>query len=1044
MACAVRSPLCRLVVGLLAGLGIASSSAEAEGEGHADGSARSHAPAQPEIDPLSITGTNFAGVRIPLGPVEGAASFAAQRAWVWAEPAASSDAAPVRRMLLSGDVRVELGMRELHAARAAVWLQRIDTTDSGEVYQIFVHFDRVRTPTLAPSIGVSADRLSVEAVVAIDGAPALRADVVRDGPVRSAFLSESEGALADRLRSLLGLPTLEQSMRVPGRQPELRPGVSQPYEPGAEPTLPPDAADLLAALEDAPHRAPIFAESGVLSFGFGRDASIAVVPGRDEQEDAVVITGGITVLYQDLEGDRSLEMKAERGVVFVPAGTASGVTSGMTPEEVRGLYLEGGVLATDGQYTLRGPRVFYDLQRDRAIVADAVFSRYDRRTDLPLYARAETMRQESADQFSADRVRLANTSFFTPHFSIGAERVTLTQRREPGGQTEQVATARHVTLRAGKVPFLYWPIFHGDPQRPALRSVAVDSSTGDGFALKTSWNVEALLGVDLPDGLGADLLVDGFFNRGAAVGTELDWDREDLTGRAFTYWIFNDQGEDRLRTGREIERDGETRGMVLFEQRHQLDELWTLWLDAAFVHDETFVDAFFDEIQRGERELTTGGLLQRRQGNTVLELDARTQVNDFIVNDFALQTPGFVTERLPEARYIRQADDLLASVAPGVLTLFSEYRAGLIRANSSEPTARELGFDRASISQRAFGIDPDESIAEQLALDGVPTDAFLRADTRQELSAQLEAGPFRLTPFTTGRVTFYDDQFDGFGEEENDSVRLWGGAGVTLTTTIQGIFNGVESRALDLHRLRHLIEPSVTVFHAATNVERGEVPVFDNEVDRLVEGTMYRFALDQTWQTQRGGPGRRRSVDVVSLDAEVVLSSETGEDASIGRFFPFRPELSRPGDFGQLRGVWQFSDAIAFSGESIFDFEVSQQARTSAGILVDHSPTSSTSVEYRFLNVVNESFLDAVNVQELGDKYELSSSLVFDLDRSDLRRISTQITREFPSAFLGFAIGFDNIQGTTSFGFTFQPKGFGGSARVRGVGSTNPSPSLGG
>jgi len=991
-------------------------------------------------DPLAVTGQNFAGVRLPLGAVPGQIELAGQRAWVWAEPASVPGQSPTRRVVLSGDVRVVLGNRELHAARASVWLQRLESRNGRTVYQVYAYFDRVSTPTAAPPVGFSADTLPVEGVIEIEGSPELRADLAENGPVGSAFVERARSSLADRLRVLLELPTLDETLGLPLDRPESVPGLPSPqYTPDPDLGLAGDAASLLETLADAPQRAPIFADDGVLTVGFGPKSELTVVPGEGGEQDAAVVTGGVTVLYEDLAQGRTLQMQADRGVVFVPPGTATRLAGGVSPADVRGIYLEGAVEASDGNYTLRGPRVYYDLASDRGIVLDGVLSTFDARRRLPLYARADVIRQESARQFAADEVTLANTAFFRPQFSIGAESVTLTLPEGTDGAADtdgaMLADARSITLRAGQVPFLYWPIFRGDPQQPALRGVSVDNSTGDGFAVKTTWDVEPLLNVELPEGVGADLLVDGFFSRGAALGTEIDWNRPDQQGKLFAYTILNDQGQDRLRTGRELEQDGDTRGIVLFEHRQHLDERWTVWLDAAYASDETFVDAFFDELQRDERELTTGGVIQRREGNSLLELEARTQVNDFIVNDAALQTPGFVTERLPEGRYIRQADDLLGSAAPGVLTLFSEYRAGLIRANANEATPTEQGFDRDSISQLAFGIDADETIAERLELDGVPDDAFARLDTRQEVVATLNAGPVRITPFTTGRVTFYDERFEDFGDEVNDRVRLWGGAGITLSTTFQAVFDRVRSRALDLHRLRHVVEPSITAFHAGTNTERGEVPVFDNEVDRLVEGSMVRIGLDQRWQTQRGGPGRWRSVDVVTLDAELVLSSDTGQDAPIGRFFPTRPELSRPGDFGRVRGTWQLSDAIGFAGEIIYDFEQSQQARTSGGILIDHSPTSRSSIEYRFLNVLNESFLDAVNVQQLGDRYTLSSSLVFDLDRNDLRRISTEITREFQSVFVGFGIGFDNIQGTTSFGFSFQPKGFGSGARLRGIGT---------
>ncbi|MCH7560838.1 MAG: hypothetical protein IIC67_05645, partial [Thaumarchaeota archaeon] len=210
---------------------------------------------------------------------------------------------------------------------------------------------------------------------------------------------------------------------------------------------------------------------------------------------------------------------------------------------------------------------------------------------------------------------------------------------------------------------------------------------------------------------------------------------------------IEDFGEDRLHTGRKLGHDGDTRGMILFDQRWALDERWTMWLEASYFSDETFVDGLFESLGNTRRPFMTGVYLQRLEGNTAFVIDMRGQLNDFSVNEFALQTPGYVTEHLPEAAFYQQAIDLLADSNPGLLTLSSEYRAANLRLNFTEPNADKLGFTTSFLSQRAFGIEPNESIGDRLRAEGLTESSVLRFDMRHELAMVANVGPIKLNPF---------------------------------------------------------------------------------------------------------------------------------------------------------------------------------------------------------------------------------------------------------------------------------------------------------
>ncbi|CAN0593595.1 unnamed protein product, partial [Laminaria digitata] len=186
----------------------------------------------------------------------------------------------------------------------------------------------------------------------------------------------------------------------------------------------------------------------------------------------------------------------------------------------------------------------------------------------------------------------------------------------------------------------------------------------------------------------------------------------------------------------------------------------------------------------------------------------------------------------------------------------------------SEVDAREYGFTTNSLADAAFGTTATQSLGDKFRAAGLDESPVTRVDTRHELNVRFDLGPIRVNPFVVGRLTAYDNDFATFSPAQTDEVRYWGSGGITLSTTISKVDDGIESRLLDLHRIRHIIEPSITVWGSDSNFERGDLPIYDDDVEGLIEGTSVRAVLDQTWQTKRGGVGRWRDVDLVKLRTE--------------------------------------------------------------------------------------------------------------------------------------------------------------------------------
>ncbi|MEM9558910.1 MAG: LPS assembly protein LptD [Planctomycetota bacterium] len=1006
------------------------------------------------------SGESFEGVRLPLSPREGELSFSARRGWAW-----SVEDAPgtrTRRLLLEGDVAVEIAGYRFDAARAVVWLKPLPDAGPG-VYQVFALFDNVSSAAADAGVGLDAARLPVQGVVRDADAPALRVDLLIEGPPRSdervELLLAGEQAMREMLaRATGGAPARPQSDSQPDparRSPATLPEPDRPMRTGEQtadrdlrnreigdrPVPPGVRSDEVVRPPEDPTRAPITQPAGAFFVSVGD----RVIVQAGEDANTVLLTGGVVIEYDDRRVGTRVQISAERAVLFLRPGRLIDQIARIDADTLEGIYLEGEILATDGSYTLRGPSMYYDVRRDRAVVADAVFWTYDQRTRMPLYVRAERVRQTAADEFVATNARMANTAFSSPHLTIGATDIALRVNDEdtnPGGVGGRVhVDAENITLNAGELPIFWWPGFSGDPEQFPLRNVQVSDTNRVGTSIQTTWSLFTLLGQEAPSGVDAELLIDFYSDRGWALGTDARWSDESARGEVSAYLLPEDNGTDVGPNGSDIDQDGDTRGMILGEHQQNLSDTWRLDLELSYISDESFVEAFFPRLAENRREFTNRASIRRLDGDTLLRAEVQGTFNDFIANQYLLQSPGYTVDRLPEVSYIQNASDLLSQSAPGLLTHTWEASAGALRIRFSEVNAEDYGFQTRGASRRAFGTEPDESLGDALRAQGFSEDVIARFDTRHELNAQFDLGPVRVTPFVVGRLTAYDTDFSAFSPDETDSARLWGAAGVTLATQIQRVDDGVASRMFDLHRMRHIIEPSITIWAGESNIEREDLPVYDDDVEDLLTGTSVRVGLDQTWQTKRGGPGRWRSVDVFRLDTEYVWTSDdAGRTDAIPRYLTFRPELSNPGEYFAVRGAWQASEVVGLAGETIYDLESSQQARTSAGVVVDHTDDFSTSAEFRFINPADATYGTFTARYRLTDKYEVRLGSTYNFRVDDFQNVSSEFYREFPNGVISLVLSYDSIRDETSFGFNFRPNiggargGFGSSGRA-GFGS---------
>jgi len=997
---------------------------------------------QPEAAPVTLVDpAGFDDIALPITPVEGVLELAGARSWAWSNPATAQGATTTHRLILDGDARLVIGSYEFRARRAAVWLQRLPgSPDARPTYQVYAVLQNASTPQAAAAVGVNAEWLPVEGVITATEPVALRTDVrVVEPPTNQnaqrdllAFLDRAETDFSQRLAVVAGLaqpPTTLTPIDLPD------PPVIATANKGRDgPRDPREAAEA----------SPIFPSRGTFYFSVGERATLRAADpdGLSTDANAVTLTGGVVANYTDARRGRSLELTADRAVAFLKPGPLAETISSVDAEDVIGLYLEGSVTATDGSYTLKSPRLYYDVASSRAIILDAVFWTTELTSGMPLYVRADALRQEAADQFSAGNASLANTAFFKPHFSVGARDLTVRVNPQDrngvvvGGRA--VVDARSITLRGQNVPFLWFPRFRGDPENFPLRDIRFTDSNKRGAGVQTRWNAYALLGLEPPDDFDADLLIDYYEDAGLGLGLGLDWDRPNADGSLFLYALPDDRGTDVSPNGRDIDARDSFRGYAAFSNMIRPSDNWRVRMQGAHVSDPLLLENYFPDVISDGDDLTNRLQAQRTDGQTVLAGEIRASSMGFLPNQSLLQTPGYSVDKLPELTVSQTASDLFSRTLPGAFTHTWHATYSHLRLRFSEEDARGYGFLTDADALAAFGTTADQSLGDVLRASGLNEELVNRFDTRHEIAAPFALGPLNVTPFGVGRFTAWDSDFEGFSPQEDDRTRVWGAAGVRLASEFHTINNSIDSRLFDLHRTRHIVEPALTYWVAESSIDRTDLPVYDDDVENLASGSIVRVGLDQTWQTKRGGAGRWRSVDVFVLDAEYVWSDdEADRDDPIARYYDPRPELSRPGEFARVAAAWQVTEIVTLAGETIYDFDERSHDRSSVGARVQHTDRFSTGLDVRFLETQDATYAGWNANYRLTDKYRASLNTTYDVDRSDFRSVSARLYRSFPIGTLGLTLNYNNIRGETSFGFVLRPFGLRDSAGLDlGAGGT--------
>ncbi len=679
---------------------------------------------------------------------------------------------------------------------------------------------------------------------------------------------------------------------------------------------------------------------------------------------------------------------------------------------VDGVYLEGDVLMSQGPVAVRASRLYYDFARERALILDAVVHAEIAGRDVPIYLRANEIRQLSTSQFSADNAVVSTSEFHTPHYHIGAGRVELINRTPPEPTGDRGAI-RAGSFRIHDATFNiegrrvgWWPYAKGsiDTSETAIKSLRAGYSGDWGLELETDWHLFNVLGLERPDGFTSNLSIDYFSERGPAFGVDLDYERDTYFGLLKTYLLFDDD-VDNLAQDRADPAQHDVRGRALIRHRHYLEDDWQLSLELSYISDGTFLEEFFEREFENEKEQETLIGLKKQRDNWAFTANYQTRILDFYTQ----------TERLPDFAF-HLAGQSIADKA----TWHSENRAGIVRYRTAHTrTFREF----------LAALRDDRPVLRS-------SGAVMRGDTRQEIGLPLDAGPLRLVPFVTGRATAWDDSPD-----EGNLTRIFGSVGVRGSMYLWKSFPDVKSELFDIDGVRHIIKPDFTAWASTSNVDSEEQFLFDETVEGIDDVHGVAVGVRQRWQTKRGAGDTRRTVDFLTLDMELGFFDDApGRSVTNGYTSFTRPENSIARNYFNAAIAWRVNDRTALLTELNYDLNDGEVDVFNLSLAVERSPRLSYLVGFRYIDETRSNLLAFDLNYRMSEKHILAVRELFDLERGRTHDFTIALIRKFPRWYGALSFELDDVEDDFGISVSIWPEGLPsaaiGSRRFTGLAET--------
>lgn len=771
-------------------------------------------------------------------------------------------------------------------------------------------------------------------------------------------------------------------------------------------------------------------------------------------EQITVITNGVNVLIEGVPEVGAIDLTADRIVIWAEADESGN----FRPELFQDmnaplqLYLEGNIEIRSGNNLLRAKRAFYDVKEDRALFLETELRSKIPNLDGDLRVRARRIRQLSQSNFHAQDAWVTASQFGQPTYRLQASDIFLENRAvdpwigssqpsfdpatgRPIPQTTPWVTSLNNTLIFREIPVFYAPHLSGpaeDPNIP-LRSVTLAQDRIFGAQVQTVWNLSKLLGINMPRGSRWDLGLNYFTDRGASIGTKMEYRGADLFGYPGPHFgkldafYIHDFGQDNLGLDRRnLEPEKKDRGRILWRHRQQLPENLIFSGELGFISDRNFLEQYYENEWDEHKDHETYLSLSQQFDNLTWSVFGKTRLNDF----------EYDTEWLPR----------------GDLTILGEpiFNSGL---NWSSRTS--AGYARLRTAAAPF--NPGEDVFTPTPY--YTTASGLVTHSRHEVSYPFNLGALKIAPYVLGEAAYWNESIT------NQSIsRLYGSAGVRASVLFWKVFPYVRSNIFNLNGLAHKHTLGLDYYYADATEDFQNIPNYNEFDDNSQERFRTRFLtntygapmlpllpgfgispFDPRLYAIRTGAGRHVTapynelVDdqhVVRLTSRHRLQTKVGPPEQLRikdwmtldlglSYFP-DDEDNFGEDFGLLDAhySWYIGERTRILANAQVDFYDNAPKLWDVGYLSQRSDRGSFYVGYRQIQggPLDSQILSSSISYAMSEKWIATFGTAFDVGEGQDRGQSLTVTRVGPDFLIHMGAGVDISKNNVGFTFAIEPR----------------------
>lgn len=729
------------------------------------------------------------------------------------------------------------------------------------------------------------------------------------------------------------------------------------------------------------------------------------------------------------EGGRLLEFQADCAVIFYTRKTNEpNKSSDILPADnmVKAIYFRGNIVMTESNRTIRADEVYYNFQKKQALVINANMRTFDPMRGIPIYVRADKLKQIAENKFAGNNVTVTSSEFYVPKVSMTvseiyiADSTAIDQEAGKLGNHSYDVMAKNVKMKVDNRTVFWWPYFRSNLEKPdmPLKRIQVSRDKTFGTSIESEWYLAKVLGLREPKGVNSTLMVDTYSKRGTGVGADISYQRDKYFGNINGY-IIDDHGKDDLsRDRQDLVPPNTLRGMLNFQHRHFLPNHWQLTLESSYMSDENYLESFHRAEYFAGRGQETSAHLKWLKDNQAFSVLGRWRINNFADQ----------LEDLPSAQYHLTGQSLFNDK----FTLYSDNIAGRFR----QLTGKDHGLT-------------------------IPNEYFTFGSTRNELDMPLKFKTGNIVPYVAG--TFgYDDRtgFDramaiGSGTQFGEKEVFIGQAGVRASTQYWKNYN-IHSKFWDINGIRHIVKPYANA------------AVFAESTDLVKQRNNYTLGVLQRWQTKRGQGEKERILDWMRLNLEYTKVSDPSNLRRADRPLwnnPFAPlsTIAMPSIFNSDLGtkyrtfglygpqrdsinadyIWRLSDTTAILSDLNYDVKDNKIEQFNIGLSRLVWPNLSYYIGTRYMRSIEidgDKGSNAVTfaaTYKINPRYTLTYATQYDFKRDG--RILTQVSliRRYHRLYYGITYGIDETLDRRTIMFTIWPEGIGemgsGSRSLAGV-----------